>query len=917
MKINNNTSIKLDYSTLVYSEPKPITVNSILIYNPDLYKDSTGSFFDYSSVGGNTGTIDGNAIQTVVSYEPPLIKFNGSDNRVYTATSYANPQVFSLSFWYRTAFKNGKKIIGFENTQNNASATSYDRNCYVGTNGYLYFGVNDSGTTKYATYSVDTSDYMWRHVVATYSNITQELRLYINGNLQSTTTGVAGAQNYTGWWRIGSYSQAGWTNGADGNFNGQISFPSVYNRLLSIDEIKQQFNSKNYLFASKQAKLGYIGYLQDFIVPPNVYKIDVMLAGAKGGDSPKGQTGGLGGNIFTQLSVTPGQVLKVVVGGYPGTSATPLYGGGGTAGTSGSGNFGAGGAGGGYTGIFNSSTLSQGNCIAIAGGGGGAAGVDPAQGTYTGGYGANNSSNNGNGQNGLEPSSAISAYGTNYGRGATQSAGGVAGTAFDTNSIAPTAGSALQGGNGGIAQLASHGGGAGGGGGYYGGGGSAAGGNAQGGGGGGSSYTPSYAYYGTGNSGHGFATISWYNQESSTYNPGFRYYMWKVLATRSAGTGAQASEFIFTDNGSYQKQEIIAVTNPGGSNTPTAAEGCDNLVDWNFGTKWLDSNMAGNNYSNVIFDFGSQQKRRYGGYTWATANDFSSRDPIRWALMGSHDNVDYYVLDVQPNPSITTSRNVWLDANYPINGNFNLVKFDYTGSEQSWVCPDGITSIWVLAAGANGGTGDGGSGRPGGNGAVIYTKVNVVAGTTYKVVVGGDPGTSQTAVYGYAGDGGTATDIGAAGGGLTGMFVSSVTSANAVVVAGGGGGGGGHPTVSDGGDAGALNTGAGSRGQSSGSYPNVPGFGGTQSGAGNAGTPLDTNSVNPTNGNDISGGNGGSSATTNFNGGGGGGAGYYGGGGGAAGGDATGGGGGGASYSNSTVIYTSTNTGDGYLLIQY
>jgi hypothetical protein len=915
MKINN--AIKINYSTQIYGNPKPIKLNSILVYDPNVYKDSEGTFFDYSSVGGNTGTIDGSAIQTVVSYDPPLIKFNGSNNRVYTTTSYANPQVFSFSFWYRTAFKEGKKIIGFESSQNSTSPTNYDRTCYIGTNGYLYFGVNDGGTKKYAAYSVDTSDFMWRHVVATYSNVTQQMNLYVNGNLVATTTGVLAAQNYTGYWRIGAYKLSGWTNGADGYYSGQASFPSVYNRLLSADEIKQQFYSYNYLFASKQQKLDYNGAIQRFTVPPNVYEVDVMLAGAKGGDSPKGQSGGAGGNVFTKLSVTPGEILKVIVGGYPGTSSTPLLGGGGTAGTNGTGNFGPGGAGGGYTGIFKNASISQGNCLAIAGGGGGAAGIDPAQGTYTGGYGANSTSDNGNGQNGLEPSTAITNYGANYGRGATQSAGGAAGSSFDSNSPEPTAGSALQGGNGGVGTNAAWGGGAGGGGGYYGGGGSAAGGNAQGGGGGGSSWSNSFAYYGNGNDGHGYATISWFIQPEVNYNPGFRYYMWKVLFVRSPGSGVQASEFIFTDNGSYQTQDINAVTNPGGSNTPTAAEGCDNLIDWNFGTKWLDSNMNSNGYSSVVFDFGSQQKRRYTGYTWATANDFSGRDPAVWALMGSHNNVDYYVLDVQRNPSVTTSRNVWLPTDFPINGNFNLAKFSYTGSEQEWTCPDGITSIWVLAAGANGGTGDGGSGRPGGTGAVIYAKVNVVAGTTYKVVVGGDPGTSQTAVYGYAGNGGSATDVGAAGGGLTGMFASSVTPANAVVVAGGGGGGGGHPTVSDGGDAGVFSTGNGSDGQSGGSYPAVPGLGGTQSAAGAAGTPLDTNSVNPTNGNGVSGGNGGSSTTTNFNGGGGGGAGYYGGGGGAAGGDATGGGGGGASYSNSTVIYTSANTGNGYLLIQY
>ena len=905
MRILNPLSIQT--STLIYSEPKPVTANSILVYNPSLYANNTLSLFDYSSTSGNTGTIANDGWHET-SFEPPKIYFDGNDDFIYTTTQYVNPQVFSLSFWYRTPFKDGTKIIGFEN-QRNTLSSSYDRQCYIGTNGYLYFGVNDGGTSKYATYDVDTSDYMWRHVVATYSNVTKVMQIFINGQLYTSTSLVNSAETNTGYWRIGCYRTSGWTNGADGYFNGEITFPSIYHRVLSPDEIKQQFYANNYLFTSKQMKLRYTGNIQTFKVPDNVYVVDVALAGAQGGNGNGGQVGGLGGNIFTKLSVTPGQTIYVSVGGHPGTSQTPLLGGGGF----GQANASIGGAGGGYTAILKSTTINQSNILAIAGGGGGGAGNPTANGNYTGGKGAANGSS-GSGSNGNEPSSEVSSYGTNYGRGGSLTAGGIAGTAFDTNSIAPQAGSALQGGNGGFATI--YNGGAGGGGGYYGGGGSAAGGRASGGGGGGSSYTDSYANYGVTNTGHGYAVISWFTQQPD-YQNGFRYYKWRVTETKTAGSIVQASEFAFTQNNCLQRYDVNDITNPGGSSSPTATEGCNKLMDYNLGTKWVDGNLPSLTYSDVIFDYGTNQKRRYYGYSWATGNDIAGRDPDSWILMGSNDNSTYYVLDLVKDYGATATRQVWTDLQ-TIDGDMRTASFSYTGAEQTWTVPDGITDIWVLAAGAKGG--DGTTGRPGGKGAVIYTKVTVTPNTTYKIVVGGNTN-STTALYGYGGNGGTngnSLNNAGAGGGLSGIFITSVSTANALVVAGGGGSGGGQPTYGAGGAAGALSTGAGSLGGYSATYPNVPGKGATQSAAGAAGTPFDTNSVNPTAGNDIQGGNGGSTSNTGFSGGGAGGGGYYGGGGGAAGGDATGGGGGGASYSTGTIIYSSlNNTGDGYLTISY
>jgi hypothetical protein len=258
----------------------------------------------------------------------------------------------------------------------------------------------------------------------------------------------------------------------------------------------------------------------------------------------------------------------------------------------------------------------------------------------------------------------------------------------------------------------------------------------------------------------------------------------------------------------------------------------------------------------------------------------------------------------------------------------NTYNFTYKGEIQTFIVPNRVTSIQVNAIGAKGGTGA--NGQAGGAGANITTTLNVTPGQTLYIVVGGFPGQSATAKYGFGGNGGVtniATYYGGAGGGLSGVFTSiTPTNANALVVAGGGGGGAGHGTGTDytGGNAGNSLAGTGNDGNE----PPSPktsyvtngraqiGYGATLSAPGNGGNAFDDYANNSgVNGNGISGGAGGGFG--NWLGGGGGGAGFFGGGGGAGGGDANGGGGGGSTKTTSghNSFGTPNTTGDGSVSI--
>jgi hypothetical protein len=143
----------------------------------------------------------------------------------------------------------------------------------------------------------------------------------------------------------------------------------------------------------------------------------------------------------------------------------------------------------------------------------------------------------------------------------------------------------------------------------------------------------------------------------------------------------------------------------------------------------------------------------------------------------------------------------------------NTQTFSYTGAIQQFVVPNRVTTIQVNAIGAKGGTGA--RGQVGGAGANITTTLNITPGQILYIVVGGHPGQSATAKYGFGGNGGSGTNYGGAGGGLSGVFSnSSPAIANAFIIAGGGGGGSGILTGSDytGGNAGNNIVGTSSNG---------------------------------------------------------------------------------------------------------
>src|ERR1700729_4187663 len=149
--------------------------------------------------------------------------------------------------------------------------------------------------------------------------------------------------------------------------------------------------------------------------------------------------------------------------------------------------------------------------------------------------------------------------------------------------------------------------------------------------------------------------------------------------------------------------------------------------------------------------------------------------------------------------------------------------FNYTGAEQSFKVPAGVTLIDVDARGAAGtGHKPGYVGSPGNGGRVMAT-IPVQPGQTLDVFVGGK-GSGETGGFnggGNGGGGGNACSYGSGGGGASDVRQDGDTLPDRILVAGGGGGVGSNP------GSGAVNGGGGGgKKGGSGEHGAPPGGGG-------------------------------------------------------------------------------------------
>ena len=210
----------------------------------------------------------------------------------------------------------------------------------------------------------------------------------------------------------------------------------------------------------------------------------------------------------------------------------------------------------------------------------------------------------------------------------------------------------------------------------------------------------------------------------------FRYFRFVPVTLRNGNT-VQLAEFQLLNNGVRLTGSTAA--NPGGDNP--GPEGPEQANDNLTTTKWLDFNQQP-----LVLDFGAATVA--DSYRIATANDDASRDPVSWRVEGSHDGVDWRVLDSRTNYATPTARFTYIASlGLPFVGDLSgspaaPVIDRFSASSASLGAGQSVTLSWSVN-GAAGATISPGIGSVAASGSLV---VSPAATTTYSIAAGNASG---------------------------------------------------------------------------------------------------------------------------------------------------------------------------------
>jgi hypothetical protein len=135
------------------------------------------------------------------------------------------------------------------------------------------------------------------------------------------------------------------------------------------------------------------------------------------------------------------------------------------------------------------------------------------------------------------------------------------------------------------------------------------------------------------------------------------YIRWKVTEVVSIDTfgACQAAELQFFKDGAQVSLSGAVFTNPLGQQyNNNTSEGAHALFDGSNTTKLCDVNFETNGFMVAVVQAAAPIE--FDSYSWVTARDASSRDPVSWTIEVSNDGASWSVLDEVIGFANTTTR---------------------------------------------------------------------------------------------------------------------------------------------------------------------------------------------------------------------------------------------------------------------
>lgn len=237
---SGKTGAQAQFVGIGASVDAPTDAYGAAVFNdvPFLYwelEESSGTTATDSASGRNPGvyyngvTLDDDGIRSANA-----ARFDGVDDHVVATRSVRGPSTYSTEIWFTTTTTTGGKLIGFGDAASGES-WSYDRHVTMRDDGRLTFGAypgHEASVTSPTAYN----DGHWHQTVATQS--AEGMRLYVDGVEVARNT-EAGAQDYSGYWRIGGDNV--WSGTSSRYFAGTLDEAAVYSYALSPSQIAAHY----------------------------------------------------------------------------------------------------------------------------------------------------------------------------------------------------------------------------------------------------------------------------------------------------------------------------------------------------------------------------------------------------------------------------------------------------------------------------------------------------------------------------------------------------------------------------------------------------------------------------------------------------------------------------------------------------
>lgn len=166
------------------------------------------------------------------------VAFPATGDTAHTAAAGTSPTTFTLEGWFRLTGNLGGTLLGFDSNASGPAGTS-DRMLYVTSTGAVRF--QSTRTSGLQSAADGYNDGAWHHMAVSVS-ATAGTVLYLDGVAVASSTSVKPSTTYTGYWRLGSGSLAGYPfRPPSDTFRGTLDEVATYATALDAQAVSQHY----------------------------------------------------------------------------------------------------------------------------------------------------------------------------------------------------------------------------------------------------------------------------------------------------------------------------------------------------------------------------------------------------------------------------------------------------------------------------------------------------------------------------------------------------------------------------------------------------------------------------------------------------------------------------------------------------